>query len=185
MVDSPAIPVSVISGFLGAGKTTLVNHILSGSHGRLIGVLVNEFGEIGIDGKLITGAAVPVVELPNGCMCCATQGDSRRALDALISSASLDAIVVETSGLADPGPIANDIETLRFARDLYLDGVVTVIDAVNFDDNLEQAEVAYNQIANCDLFLINKVDLVGDHAVTMIENGLERLNPDARTLRCV
>jgi G3E family GTPase len=185
MDDGCAIPVSVISGFLGAGKTTLVNHILRGSHGRLVGVLINEFGEIGIDGKLIHDTAAPVIELPNGCMCCATQGDSRRALDALLSCAKLDAIVIETSGLANPGPIAHDIAAWRFARDLYLDGVVTVIDALNFDENLEHAEVAFDQIVNADLCLINKVDLVGDHAVTMIEQGLGKLNPDARTLRCV
>jgi G3E family GTPase len=185
MDDGCAIPVSVISGFLGAGKTTLVNHILRGSHGRLVGVLINEFGETGIDGKLIHDTAAPVIELPNGCMCCATQGDSRRALDALVSCAKLDAIVIETSGLANPGPIAQDIAALRFARAIYLDGVMTVIDAINFDENLEQAEVAFSQIVNADLFLINKVDLVDDHAATMIERGLEKLNPDAPAIRCV
>jgi G3E family GTPase len=187
MAEEPdTVPVTILTGFLGAGKTTLVNHILNASHGRRIGVLVNEFGESGIDSKLIAGTAGSVVELANGCLCCAAQGDLHRALNSLLSSsANLDGVLIETSGLSDPGPIAKGIETRRFSRDLQLDSVVTVVDAANFDDNLERAEAAFNQIVSADLMLVNKIDLVEAHTLRAIENGIRKLNPEARAIPCV
>jgi G3E family GTPase len=180
------VPVTILTGFLGAGKTTLVNHILSAGHGRRIGVLVNEFGEIGIDARLIAAATGSVIELANGCLCCASQGDLHRGLNELLSSAAgLDGVMIETSGLADPGPIADGVETRRFARDLRLDSIVTLIDAANFDDNLDRAEAAYNQIAAADLLLVNKTDLVDADTARRIETGVRTLNPAARAIPCI
>ena len=151
--DEPAtIPVTLLTGFLGAGKTTLVNHLLTECHGRRLAVIVNEFGELGIDGALIAGAAGSVIELANGCICCATQGDLRRALQEVVSTREgLDGVLIETSGLADPGPVIRDLESIRFAQEIRLDGVVTVLDAENFDRNLDSAEAAFQQITYGDV----------------------------------
>src|SRR5689334_9407657 len=117
-----AVPVVLLTGFLGSGKTTLVNRILTQAHGRRIGVLVNEFGELGIDGALIAASDGPVVELANGCVCCATRGDLFASLDSLMEgSRELDAILVETSGLANPGPVIADLEHYQQARPARFD----------------------------------------------------------------
>jgi G3E family GTPase len=181
-----SVPLTILTGFLGAGKTTLVNRILGAPHGRKLAVLVNEFGAVGIDADLIVGAAGPVIELANGCICCATQGDLYRALAGLLAThGDLDGVLVETSGLADPAPIAHGIELRRFPQDVRINGIVTVIDAANFDDNLERAEAAFHQIARGDLLLVNKVDLVGSDAPRLIERGIRTLNPLARVIDCV
>jgi G3E family GTPase len=181
-----AVPVTILTGFLGAGKTTLVNRILSEHHGRRLAVLVNEFGAVGIDADLIVGARGPVVELANGCICCATQGDLYRALAGLLSAErDLDGVLIETSGLADPAPIEAGIDARRFPRDVRIDGIVTVIDAANFDDNLERAEAAFHQIARGDLLLVNKADLVAPEVPRLIEQGIRRINPQARVIACV
>jgi G3E family GTPase len=186
MQTTSPIPLTLLTGFLGAGKTTLINKLLRGAHGRRIAVLVNEFGEIGVDGALIVGAAGSVVELANGCICCATRGDLARALhDVLESGKDLDGILVETSGLADPTPVIDDLESYRFACDTRLDSVVTVVDAENFDRNLDYAEAAYQQIICADMLLISKADLVAVHVPALIENGLRTLNPRAPVLTCV
>jgi G3E family GTPase len=182
---SGALPVTILTGFLGAGKTTLVNRLLSAPHGRRLAVLVNEFGAVGIDAELIVGAAGPVVELANGCICCATQGDLYRALAGICARGDLDGVLVETSGLADPAPIEEGIVARRFPRELRVDAIVTVIDAANFDDNLERAEAAYHQIARGDLLLVNKVDLVDPTAPRQIARGIRTLNHGGRIIDCV
>jgi len=181
-----AVPVVLLTGFLGSGKTTLVNRILTQAHGRRIGVLVNEFGELGIDGALIAASDGPVVELANGCVCCATRGDLFASLDSLMSgSRALDAILVETSGLANPGPVIADLEHYQQARPARFDSVVTVIDADHFDRNLDNAEVAFEQITLADLLLVNKADLVSAETLGLIEQGLRKLNTRAPVVRCV
>jgi G3E family GTPase len=186
MTATNSVPVTILTGFLGAGKTTLVNHILHDSHGLRLAVAVNEFGQVGIDASLIVGAAGPVVELANGCICCATQGDLHRALESLLTTGGeIDGVLIETSGLADPAPIIDSLETWSFPRDLRLDGVITVLDAVNFDDNLDRAEAAFQQIVLGDLLLVNKVDLVAADVPERIEHGVRQLNPLARVVPCV
>jgi G3E family GTPase len=183
---SEAIPVTVLTGFLGAGKTTLVNRLLRESHGRRIAVIVNEFGELGIDGAMITGATDGVIELANGCLCCMARGDLARALDELLAArAEVEAVLIETSGLADPIPVVADLERLRFVREVRVDGVITVIDADNFDRNLDNAEVAFQQITGGDILLINKVDLVESGIAALIETNVRRLNPHSRILATV
>ena len=161
-LTSHKIPVTVLTGYLGAGKTTLLNRILSENHGKKYAVIVNEFGEIGIDNDLIIGADEEVFEMNNGCVCCTVRGDLVRILDGLMKrKGKFDAIIVETTGLADPAPVAQtffvDEDVQKNAR---LDAVVTVADAKWLSDRLKDAPEAKNQIAFADVIVLNKTDLV-------------------------
>ncbi len=156
------IPVTVLTGYLGAGKTTLLNRILTEQHGKKYAVIVNEFGEIGIDNDLVVGADEEVFEMNNGCICCTVRGDLIRILEGLMKRrGKFDAIIVETTGLADPAPVAQtffvDQEVQETAR---LDAVVTVADAKWLSDRLKDAPEAKNQIAFADVIVLNKTDLV-------------------------
>jgi G3E family GTPase len=175
--------VTVITGFLGSGKTTLLNHILEGSRGVRFALLVNEFGAINIDSRLIARRDQDVIELTNGCICCAFRDDLLASLAALMDRAAPpERVVIETSGLAVPGPIVAQLLDPRVADRIRLDGIVTVVDAAHFDRNLDQAEQAYEQIMAADILLINKTDLVPAGDVARIEAGLRRLRPAARIL---
>ena len=186
MTQQAALPVTVLTGFLGSGKTTLVNHILSGKHGLKIGVIVNEFGELGIDAALISGASGSVIELANGCICCTTQGDLKRSLRQIAANRNeVEALLIETSGLADPEPVIAELQSASMAEAFRLDCVVTVIDAENFDRALDHAEAAYQQIVSGDLMVINKTDLVTPEIPGLIEQGVRKLNPEARCIEAV
>ncbi len=180
-----AVSVTVLTGFLGSGKTTLLNRILQAEHGLLVGVIVNEFGELSIDQKFIANQNGDVIELANGCVCCTNQGDLLRAV-AQVMQADYppDYILIETSGLADPLPVAQTLLDPGLRGLLRLDGIVTLVDAENFDRNLDAAEIAYNQIVYGDILLLNKCDLVGADVPSLIEGGIRQLNPDARIVRC-
>jgi G3E family GTPase len=183
------IPVTVLTGYLGAGKTTLLNRILSENHGKKYAVIVNEFGEIGIDNDLIIGADEEVFEMNNGCVCCTVRGDLVRILDGLMKrKGKFDAIIVETTGLADPAPVAQtffvDEDVQRNAR---LDAVVTVTDAKWLNDRLRDAPEAKNQIAFADVIVLNKTDLVSKPELAEVEARIRAINPYAklhRTERC-
>src|ERR1700727_1625693 len=156
------IPVTVLTGYLGAGKTTLLNRILSEPHGQKFAVIVNEFGEIGIDNDLIVGADEEIFEMNNGCVCCTVRGDLIRIIEGLMRrKGKFDAIIVETTGLADPAPVAQtffvDEDVQKNAR---LDAVVTVADAKWLAARLRDAPEAKNQIAFADVIILNKADLV-------------------------
>ena len=188
-VASDKIPVTVLTGYLGAGKTTLLNRILSEPHGKKYAVIVNEFGEIGIDNDLVVGADEEVFEMNNGCICCTVRGDLIRIIDGLMRrKGKFDAIIVETTGLADPAPVAQTF----FVDDAIgaktkLDAVVTVADAKWLKDRLRDAPEAKNQIAFADVILINKTDLVADADLREVEARIRGLNPYAtvhRTQRC-
>ncbi len=171
-------PATVLSGFLGSGKTTLLNHLLAADHGLRIAVVVNEFGEIGIDGRLLTGAE-RFVELDNGCLCCAINEDLRRTLLELTEIAGIDHVVIETTGLADPAPILHALIyhpylSLRF----QLQGVVTVIDAVNGSATLDAHGEARRQAAVADHLILTKADLPGA-APDALTVRLAALNPGA------
>ena len=160
--DSEKIPVTVLTGYLGAGKTTLLNRILSEPHGKRYAVVVNEFGEIGIDNELVIGADEEVFEMNNGCICCTVRGDLIRIIEGLMKrKGRFDAIIVETTGLADPAPVAQtffvDEDVKQAAR---LDAVVTVADAKWLSQRLRDAPEAKNQIAFADVIILNKTDLV-------------------------
>ena len=159
----PRIPVTVLTGYLGAGKTTLLNRILREEHGRRYAVVVNEFGETGIDAGLVVGADEELFEMNNGCVCCTVRGDLIRTLHQLLGrdSARFDAIIVETTGLADPGPVAQTfmVDPLLRARTV-LDSVTTLVDARHIALRLADSAEAAAQIAFADQIVLNKVDLV-------------------------
>jgi G3E family GTPase len=177
------IPATVVTGFLGSGKTTLINRILREQHGRKIAVIVNEFGEISIDGQLVIhDEDAQLVEFNNGCLCCTVRGDLVETLGRLQERADkLDGILIETTGLADPAPVASTF----FAADevkagIRLDAFVTVVDAVNLEKNLAQSNEAMEQVAFSDIILINKMDLVSSEQVVKIERRVRQINPMAR-----
>jgi len=179
------IPVTVLTGYLGAGKTTLLNRILSEPHGKKYAVIVNEFGEIGIDNELIVGADEEVFEMNNGCICCTVRGDLIRIIDGLMRrKGKFDAIIVETTGLADPAPVAQTFFVdENVGNKTRLDAVVTVADAKWLRDRLRDAPEAKNQIAFADVILINKTDLVSAEELREVEARIRAINPYAKLHR--
>jgi G3E family GTPase len=172
-------PVTVLTGYLGAGKTTLLNRILTEDHGKKYAVIVNEFGEVGIDNELIVGADEEVFEMNNGCVCCTVRGDLIRVLSGLMKrKGGFDAIIVETTGLADPGPVAQTFfvdDDVRARTEL--DSVTTVVDAMHLPLRLADSKEAVEQIAFADQIVLNKTDLVTEHQLRDVEARIRRLNP--------
>ncbi|PNE10803.1 MAG: cobalamin biosynthesis protein CobW [Beijerinckiaceae bacterium] len=181
------IPVTVLTGYLGAGKTTLLNRILTEDHGRKFAVIVNEFGEIGIDNDLVVGADEEVFEMNNGCICCTVRGDLIRIVEGLLKrKGKFDAILVETTGLADPAPVAQTFFVDADVRDAArLDAVVTVADAKWLTERLKDAPEAKNQIAFADVIILNKTDLVCADEVSEIEARIRAINPYAKLHKTV
>ncbi len=179
------IPVTVVTGFLGSGKTTLINNILQGQKGRKVAVIVNEFGEIGIDGQLvIEDGEEQLVEFNNGCLCCTVRDDLVKTLIKLTERGGLDSILIETTGLADPAPVASTFFVSEELRpNLKLDSFVTVVDAYNLDRNLLSSHEAEEQVAFADIMLLNKTDLVPAEELESLENKLKALNPLAKIYR--
>jgi G3E family GTPase len=179
------IPVTVLTGYLGAGKTTLLNRILTEPHGKRYAVIVNEFGEIGIDNDLVVNTDEEVFEMNNGCICCTVRGDLIRIMDGLMKrKGKFDAIIVETTGLADPAPVAQtffmDQDVADAAR---LDAVVTVADAKWLSDRLKDAPEAKSQIAFADVIVLNKIDLVSKDELDAVEERIRAINPYAKLHR--
>lgn len=172
------IPVTVLTGFLGAGKTTLLNRILSQQHGRRYAVIVNEFGEIGIDGDLILNSDEELFEMNNGCICCTIRGDLIKTVHGLLAKdRSFDAIMVETTGLADPGPVAQTFFVDGHLRSLTeLDSVTTVVDAKHIALRLADSREAREQIAFADQIILNKADLVSDAELREVEARIHAIN---------
>ena len=181
------IPVTVLTGYLGAGKTTLLNRILSEPHGKKYAVIVNEFGEIGIDNDLVVGADEEVFEMNNGCICCTVRGDLIRILEGLMRrKGKFDAIIVETTGLADPAPVAQTFFVDQDVQDVAkLDAVVTVADAKWLSARLKDAPEAKNQIAFADVIIVNKTDLVSPEELREVEARIRGINPYAKLHRAV
>jgi G3E family GTPase len=183
----PQTPVTVLTGYLGAGKTTLLNRILSEDHGKRYAVIVNEFGEIGIDNDLIVGSDEEVYEMNNGCICCTVRGDLIRVVSGLMKrKGGFDAIVIETTGLADPAPVAQTFFVDDDVRGrTKLDSVTTVVDAKHVLARLDDSREAREQIAFADQIVLNKTDLVSESELKEVEARLRRLNPLAPIHRAV
>jgi G3E family GTPase len=184
-VSTEKVPVTVLTGYLGAGKTTLLNRILSEPHGKKYAVIVNEFGEIGIDNDLVVGVDEEVFEMNNGCICCTVRGDLVRILDGLMRrKGKFDAVIVETTGLADPAPVAQTFFVdENVGRKTRLDAVVTVADAKWLSERLKDAPEAKNQIAFADVILVNKTDLVSADELRDVEGRIRAINPYAKLHR--
>ena len=183
------IPVTVLTGYLGAGKTTLLNRILTEDHGKRYAVIVNEFGEIGIDNDLVVGADEDVFEMNNGCVCCTVRGDLIRVVAGLMKrqrpgKPAFDAIIVETTGLADPGPVA---QTFFVDEDVkaktQLDSVTALVDAKHVMARLDDSKEAREQVAFADRIILNKTDLASEDELVAVEQRLRKLNPLAPITR--
>ena len=179
--EKTPVPATVLTGFLGAGKTTLLNHLLTQNHGYRCAIIINEYGEVGIDNQLVVGADEEVLELNNGCLCCRVRGDLVKSVQELVRKGKrFDYLLVETTGLADPSPIAHTFMMPDLADHVKLDGIVTVVDARHVESVLDSAPEAQPQVAFADVILLNKTDLVGPADLERVEKRLRHMNSLAK-----
>ncbi len=185
MTSTDRVPVTVLTGFLGSGKTTLLNRILSENHGKRIAVIENEFGEVGVDHQLVIGAEEELFETNNGCICCTVRGDLLRILEQLLKRRDkFDYIIVETTGMADPGPVAQTFFLDNDFKDQFvLDAIVTVIDAHHIETHLKEMKEPAEQVAFADVILLNKTDLVSPLELERIERRVRAMNSTAKVFR--
>jgi G3E family GTPase len=182
--DELRLPVTIVTGFLGSGKTTLVNHILAHQTGLKIAVMVNEIGDIAIDDDLIIGAGDGMVELANGCICCSINNDLVDAIFRVLQrEPRVDYLIVETTGLADPLPVVLTFLRSEFRDAVRVDAIVALVDAENFSLDLFDSKAALNQLRYADFVLLNKCDLVGPEAVAAIEKNIRTIGKGTRILR--
>ena len=185
MQQESMVPVTILTGFLGAGKTTLLNRILKEDHGRRIAVIENEFGEVGVDSDIIESSDEQIVEMNNGCICCTVRGDLIRILGTLKDkrdkgALKFDRVVIETTGMADPGPVAQTFFTDEEIGNYYLlDSILTVIDAKHAPQQLDEFREAQEQVGFADRILLSKTDLTGEDEVKTLIDRLKRMNPRA------
>jgi G3E family GTPase len=182
--DVKPIPVTILTGFLGAGKTTLLNYILKEQNTYKFGIIVNEVGEIGIDGQLVENASEEMVQLNNGCVCCTVRKDLVKGVQKLLQRGGFDYLLVETTGIADPGPVAQTFLNIpQLTKYVRLDSIITVVDSEQIAKQMRETETAREQIAMADFVLLNKVDLVQEPALVETETLIRALNPHAEIFR--
>jgi G3E family GTPase len=178
------IPATILTGFLGAGKTTLLNYILKEQNTYKFGIIVNEVGEIGIDGQLVENAADEMVQLNNGCVCCTVRKDLVKGVQRLLQRGGFDYLLIETTGIADPGPVAQTFLNIpQLTKYVRLDSIITVVDAEQVAKQMKETETAREQIAMADFILLNKIDLVAEPALAATEALIRDLNPHAEIFR--
>jgi len=186
IVSKTNIPITIISGFLGSGKTTLLNHIPTNQKGIKTAVLVNEFGEIGIDNELIIKTEEEMIELSNGCICCSINGELVEAIEKLINvNKKLDYIIIETTGLADPLPVAMTLLGSELRDKTRLDSIITLIDAENFNNVALESSIGRSQVIYGDILLLNKCDLVSNKNIEETISKLKELKNDVRILKSI
>src|SRR5436305_3362871 len=185
MEEANMVPVTILTGFLGSGKTTLLNRILKEEHGRRIAVIENEFGEAGIDADIVEKSEEQIVEMNNGCICCTVRGDLIRILGTLKEkreggTLKFDRVVIETTGMADPGPVAQTFFTDEEIANYYLlDSILTVVDAKHAPQQLDEFHEAQEQVGSADKILMSKTDLVSADAVEKLSQRIRKMNPRA------
>lgn len=179
------VPVTILTGFLGSGKTTLLNRILSEQHGKRIAVIENEYGEINIDHALVINADEEIFEMSNGCICCTVRGDLIRVLGNLMKRRDkFDYVLIETTGLADPGPVAQTFfMDEEIQSEFTLDGIVTLVDSAHISQQLGRSDESTEQVAFADVLILNKTDLVDNPALDILETRLKDMNPMAKVVR--
>ncbi|KAB7704404.1 GTP-binding protein [Bacillus aerolatus] len=187
-IKSNKIPVTILTGYLGAGKTTLLNRILTEKHNQKTAVIVNEYGEVGIDNQLVVGADEEILEMNNGCICCTVRGDLIRILRTLVFSMEegkvrFDRVLIETTGLADPAPVAQTFFMEEMLCEKFeVDSIVTVVDSKHVTKHLDSHDEAQEQIAFADVIILNKTDLVSDDDLSVLERRIIKMNPAAKRM---
>src|SRR5216683_8067333 len=185
MQEQNMVPVTILTGFLGSGKTTLLNRILKEEHGQRIAVIENEFGEAGVDADLVEKSEEQIVEMNNGCICCTVRGDLIRILGSLKEkrdqgALKFDRVVIETTGMADPGPVAQTFFTDEEIGNYYLlDSIITIVDAKHAPKQLDEFHEAQEQVGYADRLLLSKTDLTNEEDVEVLSKRLKRMNPRA------
>ncbi|HEY3898174.1 MAG TPA: GTP-binding protein [Chthoniobacter sp.] len=178
------VPVTILSGFLGAGKTTLLNYILKQNHGYKFAVIINEVGKIGIDGALIEKTDDDVLELSNGCVCCTVRKDLVKGVQNLVKKGGFDYLLIETTGIADPGPVAQTFLNIpQLQQYVRMDSIITVVDSEQIEKQMREVETAREQVAMADFLLLNKSDLVSPEQLDHLEAKVRELNPHATIFR--
>jgi G3E family GTPase len=178
------IPVSILTGFLGAGKTTLLNYILKQNHGYKFAVIVNEVGKIGIDGMLVENQKEEIVQMNNGCLCCTIRKDLVKGVQNLVKKGGFDYLLIETTGIADPGPVAQTFLNIpQLQQFVRLDSIITVVDSEQIEKQMKETQTAKEQVVMADFLLLNKTDLVPEEKLTELEAKMRELNPHATFFR--
>lgn len=184
MSQTKPVPVSILTGFLGAGKTTLLNYILKQQHGYKFAVIINEVGKIGVDGQLVERQQEEIVEMSNGCLCCTVRKDLVRGVQNLLKKGGFDYLLIETTGIAEPGPIAQTFLNIPQLQQLVrMDSIITVVDTEQILKQLEETETAREQISMADFLLLNKTDLVDEEKLRRVEEAVAELNSNATVFR--